>query len=63
MLKTAYADPPTASPHRSTPPGTVHYDPAQDTYRLDASPSHPWIIEEELNFSIPEPSLRALAGV
>jgi hypothetical protein len=36
--------------------GTVHYDPVVGTYSLAAPPSPPWTIEQELDFSYPEPS-------
>jgi serine/threonine protein kinase/tetratricopeptide (TPR) repeat protein len=55
VLKTAYADQSAAFQYKPAK-GTINYDSVTETYTLGASQLAPWAIEEELNFSLPEPS-------
>jgi serine/threonine protein kinase len=54
-LKTAYANQSAALQYTRVK-GTVNYDPATEAYTLAAPPLAPWAIENELDFSYPEPS-------
>ena len=55
VLKKAYADQSSAFQYKSVN-GIINYDSVTETYTLRASQLAPWAIEEELNFSLPEPS-------
>ncbi len=55
-LGRAYAERAAGLEYHSSRSGSLHYDGATDTYVLVASASPPWTIENELNFSLPEPS-------
>ncbi len=55
VLKAAYTDQSAACQDKPTK-GAINYDSVTDTYSLKASQLAPWAIEEELNFSLPEPS-------
>ncbi len=54
-LRRAYANQSAALQYTPAATGSVRYDPATDTYTLVAPAPHPWAIDQELNFSYPEP--------
>ncbi len=55
-LQAAYARQASGLEYHSSVPGSMRYDATADIYVLVASASPPWTVEEELNFSLPEPS-------